>query len=254
MYDRNNYILTDSAITSDLLRLFNKNENLNILDIGGCEGEESIRYSRLFPNASIVVFEPLPKNQILIENNINKYNATNVKLLPIALSDKSGIEKFYVSSGQPEEQKENLDWDFGNKSSSLLPPDRHTEMVPWIKFKEAIDVRTENLQNVLGQLKINVVDFIHMDVQGAELKVLTGAGGMLKNIKAIWLEVADIKLYKDQPIRMDIEKFMKENNFFLVKTNLYGGVGDQMYLNRRYFKRISMFFLKKYIRRKFKND
>ncbi|MFN8250048.1 MAG: hypothetical protein U0T68_13930 [Ferruginibacter sp.] len=44
MYNRDNYILSDSAITKDLKKLFNTTENLNILDIGGCEGEESIRY------------------------------------------------------------------------------------------------------------------------------------------------------------------------------------------------------------------
>ena len=66
IYNRENYILTDSPLKKDLLRLFGSNEKLTILDIGGCEGEESIRYSRIFPLATIYVFEPLPKNIKLI--------------------------------------------------------------------------------------------------------------------------------------------------------------------------------------------
>jgi hypothetical protein len=31
-------------------------------------------------------------------------------------------------------------------------------------------------------------------IQGAELKVLSGAKGFVKNIKGIWLEVADVEL------------------------------------------------------------
>lgn len=40
--------------------------------------------------------------------------------------------------------------------------------------------------------KIDEVDFIHVDVQGAELKVLMGAKDYIIKIKATWLEVADI--------------------------------------------------------------
>lgn len=245
MYNRDNYILSDSAITKDLKKLFNTTENLNILDIGGCEGEESIRYSRLFPRASIFVFEPLPQNQDLIRINIQKYSAENVRLLPIALSDRDGVEKFYVSSGQPEEKTKEMDWDFGNKSSSLLPPDKHTEIVPWIKFNNVMEVDTKTLDRVMEELNISEVDFVHMDVQGAELKVLSGANMGLRRIKAIWLEVSDVTLYKDQPRRVDIEKFMKTNGFYLVKTSMHGGIGDQMYLNKSYFKRTLFSFTKK---------
>lgn len=250
MYDREKYILSDSSIKTDLLKLFDQNERLTIFDIGGCEGEESIRYSRLFPNAAVFIFEPLPKNQQLIQQNIKKYNCPGIKLFPIALSDSKTVEKFYVSSGQPEEMKPGMDWDFGNKSSSLLPPDKHIELVPWLKFEDVIEVHTDTLKNVLSENNIMEIDFIHMDVQGAELKVLRGAGSALQTVKAIWLEVADITLYKDQPKKNDIERFMKSNNFHLVKTSLDNGIGDQMYLNKRYFRTISLFSFKKYIRLK----
>lgn len=239
IYNRDNYILSDSTLKKDLLKLFKRNDKLTILDVGGCEGEESIRYSRIFPFSTIYIFEPLPENQKLVAENILKYKVENVKLIPLAVSDEDGFSQFYVSSGHPENQPNDLDWDFGNKSSSLLPPENNPHK--WLNFDKTISVNTITLSVFLLNNKIDSIDFIHMDVQGAELKVLLGAKDAVKKIKAIWLEVADIELYKNQPFRMDIENFMNLNGFYLVKSEIDGLVGDQFYLNKKYFKTFSFF-------------
>lgn len=241
MYDRKTYILTESPLKKDLFKIFNPEAALTILDIGGCEGEESIRYSRIFPKATIFSFEPLPKNQEFVLENIKKYEATNVRLVPFAISDEAGTSQFYVSSGHPENQASDLDWDFGNKSSSLLPPDSRNNH-EWLKFNEKIDVPTITLHSFLIDNEIEEVDFIHMDVQGAELKVLLGAKDFINKIKAIWLEVSDLEIYEKQPLRSDVERFMKSNGFYLVKSDMQGNFGDQFYLNKNYFKTISLFF------------
>jgi FkbM family methyltransferase len=241
MYDRENYILTESPLKKDLLKLFDRDDKLKILDIGGCEGEESIRYSRIFPDSIIFTFEPLPKNQKLIIENIEKYEVGNVKLIPFAVSDKAVISQLYVSCGHPKNQPSNLDWDFGNKSSSLLSPESKNNH-DWLNFDKKINVQTITLESFLIENKIDEVDFIHMDVQGAELKVLLGAKEFIKNIKAVWLEVSDLEMYKNQPLRADIERFMDSNGFYLIKSVIDGQFGDQFYLNKNYFKTFSMFY------------
>jgi FkbM family methyltransferase len=240
LYNRNNYILTDSPLKKDLLKLFKTDDKLTILDIGGCEGEESIRYSRIFPFSSIYIFEPLPENQKLITGNLEKYKVENVILMPVAVSDEKGISEFHVSSGHPDHESNELDWNFGNKSSSLLSPEKENNQ-KWLLFDKQINVNTLTLHSFFVENKIDEVDFVHMDVQGAELKVLMGAKDCMKKIKAIWLEVADIELYKGQPLRVDIEDFMKYNGFYLVKSEIEGQVGDQFYLNKNYFKTFSIF-------------
>jgi len=241
MFNRSEYILSDSPIKKDLLKLFNKADELIIFDIGGCEGEETIRYQRIFPMSKIFVFEPLPSNQNKILENFKKYQVNKAELVKAAASDESGFSIFHVSSGQPENKDDSVDWDFGNKSSSLLIPGKHLDIVPWIKFNESINVRTITLFDFINEKKIPLVDFIHMDVQGAEVKVLKGAGDLLKKIKAIWLEVSDVEFYKGQPTRNEIEAFMKEHRFYLVKSSIEGEYGDQLYLNKFYFKTISLF-------------
>ena len=234
--NREQYILSKSPVSKLLLRLFSRTQKLIIFDIGGCEGEDSIRYSRTFPNSQIFVFEPLPSNQKLILENLKKYHSKNITLVPEALSDSRGVEEFYVSSGSPEGKKNDVSWDYGNKSSSLLPPDKHIEIHPWVKFEKTISVPTNTLNYFLFNKSILEIDFIHMDVQGVELKVLAGAESHLQNIKAIWLEVSNITLYKNQPRRIEVENFMKSNGFCLLKNAITGDSGDQMYINRKYFK------------------
>lgn len=249
MFNREVYILNKSPIQKDLYNLFKANQKLIILDIGSCEGEDSIRYSKMFPNSRILAFEPLPSNQELILENLRKYEINNVELVPYALSDKKGTCNFHVSSGNPDGLLNNEDWNFGNKSSSLLQPDKHLDITPWVKFHQQITVKTNTLLNISEELKINDIDFVHIDVQGAELMVLNGAGVILKNIKVIWLEVANLTLYKNQAVKTEIEDFMKKNGFYLIKTCMEGDTGDQMYLNNRYFKTIALFSLKKHFRK-----
>ncbi|MBD1906677.1 FkbM family methyltransferase [Funiculus sociatus GB2-A5] len=235
IFTRDDYIKMPSPIEKELKILFNTHSKLTIFDIGSCEGEDSIKYAKLFPNSKIYSIEALPKNLPILYTNLEKYSTKNVEVLPVALSDKRGKAAFYVSSGNPDNLSRSNDWDYGNKSSSLLPPDQHIQYWPWCKFNEVIEVETDTLNNVCKYYNIEVIDFLHMDVQGAELKVLKGAGKFLKKIKVIWLEVEHISLYQGQPLKKEVENFMRENGFFKIKDTVNKVTGDHLYLNSKYF-------------------
>jgi hypothetical protein len=104
----------------------------------------------------------------------------------------------------------------------------------WIQFKESITVRTETLEAFARQRSIKRIDFIHMDVQGAERLVLLGAASLLPRIGAIWLEVSDEALYKGQALKGEIARFMAERGFSLAHEVMNGVEGDQLYVNRRF--------------------
>ena len=89
-----------------------------------------------------------------------------------------------------------------------------------------------------------MVDFIHIDVQGAELKVLKGAENNIRKIKAIWLEVEKISLYKNQPLNCDVENFFERNNFLKIKDTVGNISGDQLYINKEYFNEFQIEMIK----------
>lgn len=235
MYNDLNYLNSPLEIHKELNSYFDLNKVKLILDIGACDGLDSIKYARLFSRSIVYSFEPLLNNFELIKKNLNNYNVRNVMPIQLALSNEKGIATFYVSSGRPEEINEDIDWDFGNKSSSLLEPNKTKEIHPWLKFQESITVQTETLENFLIEKNNKIVDFVHMDVQGAELMVLQGAGKFISKIKMIWLEVENIELYKNQPLASDVEHFLLMNGFSKIKDTVDAVAGDQLWVNYSYF-------------------
>lgn len=241
-FDRTEYINQPGPIDLELKMIFKQNDPLVIFEIGACEGEDSIKYARLFPNSKIYSFEPLPDNIKLIQNNFLQYGIKNATCYNKALSLKNGTAEFYVSSGRPENAIES-DWDYGNKSSSLLAPAKHLKMAGFIRFDKKIEVETITLKSFCNSNHINCIDFIHMDVQGAELMVLEGAQDFISAIKVIWLEVSKTDLYQNQPLAHDVKKFMQENNFVLIKDALYGVQGDHLYVSKNFYTGYKLFIL-----------
>jgi FkbM family methyltransferase len=235
MFNDQEYLDTPLEIETELTSYFNQSRVLKVFDIGSCDGLDAIKYAKKFPNAIVYAFEPLSKNFQLIQNNISKYNISTIIPVELALSNSKGKAEFYVSSGRPKDVEGAKDWDFGNKSSSLLQPNKTIEVHPWLEFKENISVNTDTLANFVIENKISRIDFIHMDVQGAELMVLEGAKDFISNIKMIWLEVENIELYKNQPLATDVEMFLSANGFTKIKDTVNQIAGDQLWINYDFF-------------------
>jgi FkbM family methyltransferase len=235
--DLSAYLAEPSAAEREFRRLFRPDEPLVICDIGACEGEDSVRYARAYPRARVFAFEPLPANQALVRANLARYGATNVELVPLALSDRTGEATFHVSSGRPPDLFAGENWNYGNKSSSLLAPAQPGAMHGWIEFKESITVPTGTLDAFCAQHGLGHIDFIQMDVQGAEQLVLAGAAAMLPHITAIWLEVSAREHYRGQALAADVTRFMKRHGFKLAHSVYLGdatGEGDHLYVNLRH--------------------
>lgn len=139
----------------------------------------------------------------------------------------------HVSSGRPPWADGTEDWDFGNKSSSLLEPGLHLSVHPWVEFTEVIEVSTRRLDRLCHDLGVTRIDFLHLDVQGAELMVLAGAGLLLADVTAIWLEVEAVPLYRGQPLAPDVEAFMRRHGFWKKRDTVDDVSGDQLWLRSK---------------------
>jgi FkbM family methyltransferase len=231
--DIDRYLAQVSIPEAQLSRFHKPGAPLFIFDVGSCEGEDSVRYARRFPRARIHAFEPLPANQTLIQKNLENHEVGNVTVSPVALSAQTGEAVFHVSAGRPAIEFAGKDWNYGNKSSSLLPPAGESPMYGWVHFPEKITVPTRTLDDYCEEHAVTLIDFVHMDVQGAELLVLKGARRMLPRIDALWLEVSDQSLYQGQVLRPQMEAFMRSRGFALLLQEQHAAEGDQFYVNLR---------------------
>jgi len=57
------------------------------------------------------------------------------------------------------------------------------------------------------------VDFMKLDVQGAELMVLQNAARVLKEVSVIQVEVEFLELYENQPLFADVDRFLRGQGF-----------------------------------------
>lgn len=230
---RAGFIASPLPIERELREMFGTDEALTIFDIGSCEGEDAIRYARLFPMARVYACEPLPENVEILRRNLRQFAPeASITVLPIALADRDGWAPFHVSSGHPDDRPRTAEWDYGNKSSSLLPPELHRDIFPWVRFDQVVEVPTERLDHVTERVRIDGIDFIHLDVQGAELAVLRGAGALLDRVRAVWMEVEAIPLYRGQPLKPEVEAFMTGHGFEMRKDTVGSVSGDQLYVAR----------------------
>lgn len=231
------YLAAPTPAETEFRRLFRPDAVRTVFDIGACEGEDSIRFARCFPRAQVFAFEPLPSNQALVRANFARYAAANAELVPVALSDRAGSATFHVSSGRPPDLFAGESWNYGNKSSSLLPAATGGPMHGWIEFKEEIAVATDTLDAFCARRGIDRIDLIHLDVQGAEQLVLNGAARLLPRTAGIWLEVAAVELYRGQALDRDLARFMRAQGFALGHVRNLGldtGEGDHFYVNLRH--------------------
>ncbi len=60
---------------------------------------------------------------------------------------------------------------------------------------------------------LTAIDYLILDVQGAELLVLQGAGTILPNVLAIKTEVNFSNLYRHQPLFADVDIFLRQAGF-----------------------------------------
>jgi FkbM family methyltransferase len=218
------YVNRGSLIASDLLEIFRDAAAITIVDCGACDGLDSVIYARMFPQARVYAIEARKDNFEELKATLKDFNAKRVIPLNYCLSDKNEETEFWSSFG---DSGNKMGWDTGNKSSSILKPTGHLREHQWCRFEPG-KINTVRFD----QISIDRVDFLHLDVQGAELKVLRGFGEVLKTVRAIWLEVARKELYAGQPLVRDVEAFLIAE-CFAKRRDARGNFGDQLWTSCR---------------------
>lgn len=190
-----------------------------IVEAGICDGTDTEEFARYFPKASIHGFECLPHYFETAKLRLSKYN--NINIYPFALNDKSGEETFHVST---------LNGEF-SASGSILAPHRHRDVHPEIKFDQKIIVQTLSLDDWRSRYNIERVDFLWLDLQGAELKALHGAEKVLPDVKAIFTEVSLIETYENVPLYEEVRSFLNNRGFRIVREYLpYKDMGNVLFV------------------------
>ncbi len=163
-----------------------------IIDAGAHIGLATLYFKYLYPQAKILAFEPNLKNFSLLENNIAQNHLTDVTLIPKALHKHQGKATFYADKT-----------DFSWLSTSSF----HQKAWDGSQQTQALTVETVRLGSYLQQF--SQIDFLKMDIEGAETMVLLSLGEEIKKIKQLIFEFHPTK---DQRLK-ELLAFLEKKGF-----------------------------------------
>ena len=177
-----------------------ESRQIRLLDIGAMDLESTEKKSDLgyFSDLQYVHvsgFEPLEAEY---EKLVNKY--PDRSYLPFAVGDGTERSFFITNTGF---------------TSSLYEPDlelmsKFNNLAEFCQVKDQKRIKTVRLDDVAN---LGRVDFLKIDVQGAELDILKNARKTLQNVSIVQTEVEMVPLYKHQPLFSDIDQELRQQGF-----------------------------------------
>ena len=181
--------VSESSNTINFIKSIKLNPKI-LIDLGACWGEYSLFFAREFPNCSIFSIEGSPINFKTFQDNleINKKLKDRIKAYNLIITDFNGFEKI----------TNNLN------SMNTIKRLNHDE-------RDYVEVKAKKLNSFLSSENLNDIDFIKIDIEGSELK-------LLNDLKAINFKLLQVELINFNPIKdnLNFVKNLSEFVFFTI--------------------------------------
>jgi len=182
-----------------------KSNEITIIDIGAHRGDFIDNIKKHFNILSAVLIEPIPE---LAKYLSKKYESDFFHIIQNVVTDQDfNSKEFHIN-------------EFGETSSILKIRKEMTELSDInTRVKETIKVTTRTLDSIVSDLRLNKIDLVKIDVQGAEHLVLKGSEKSLKLTSFVWIEMSLKPLYKGSSVFHDIYEIMEKYGFALLELS-----------------------------------
>ena len=177
------YVTYEEVFKDKIYEFISNRENPVIIDCGANMGLSVLFFSKYYPNATIIAFEPEEPIFNILKRNVYTYKLENVILHKKAVWDKETTLQFFTDKGM------------GGSVTNV-----YTNQAPTV-------VETIVLKDFLHQK----IDFLKMDIEGAEYTVLKSCGSLLQNVENIFVEYHSF-INEEQHLD-DLLLLLKQNGF-----------------------------------------
>ena len=136
-------------------------EGNNVIDIGANIGYFTLLFAKLVgPNGKVFAFEPDPTNFSILKKNIEENNYDNVILSQKAISDKTETTKLFLCK-------------FSNGMHRIYNSDL---------CDKSLDIESTTMDDFFSEINFkDKINFIKIDTEGSEMKVLAGIEKILES-------------------------------------------------------------------------
>ena len=186
MYEKENLKIIINSIRNDSV----------FVDVGAHIGYYSNIIGRKLLNGRVICFEPSKENYSRLVKNIKLNDLQDiVKAFPLALSDKNEIKTLFLNQFN----------DGGNSLEKSTHEAFSEENINCIRFDDFCEVKYSN------------IDFIKIDVEGHQMKVLNGMKNTILRFHPTFLIEAQTKNEQDEIIN-----FLKQFGYNKFHLNSHG--------------------------------
>jgi FkbM family methyltransferase len=174
------------------------------------------------------------------------------------LNATKGENETYISSAVYDGSVQELKVCNSQGMTSLLEPNANLlsylhGFPEWGKVEERISIPTVRLDDVS---EISNIDYLKIDIQGAELEVFRNGTDRLRDCLVIHTEVEFLPMYEGQPLFSEVEMFLREQGFtfhrfiplvsriiqpMLIDEDLYGELSQVTYADAVFIKDFTNF-------------
>jgi FkbM family methyltransferase len=188
----------------DIIKLFRPKEGDTVIDVGAHIGKYTIIASKMVgPNGKVIAIEAHPGNYEILKKNIALNNLGNVIALNYAVHSRKTIY-------------------------NTIMADRTTS-----NNQNYVEVKADTLDTLLSENGIKEINWIKIDVEGAEYEVLKGASNILSNSKdnACLIEVHNLG-HQNKNFYEQIIQYLGSKNYQIVFEKTYGS-GERHIIMKR---------------------
>ncbi len=174
-----------------------------VLHLGASTGQERDAYDT-YCKGKVMWVEAIPRVYLDLQQNIKPYPQQTAH--NACLSNVDGDEVvFNVSNNE-------------SQSSSILELGVHALIHPEVHYIEQIAMKTQRVDTLLKDVDVSTINFLNVDLQGAEHLAIEGMGDLIKNIDYALLEVNMKETYKGCMLIEELDYFMLQRGFERVET------------------------------------
>ena len=180
---RSFYVTYDEIILQKIYKFSTTSQNPVIIDCGANMGVSVYFFSKTYPGARIIAFEPEEDIFPILERNVETFQLDNVTLHKKAVWGSVTTLEFFTDTGM------------GGSVTNV--------------YKDQKPTLVETV--VLADYLYEKVDFLKLDIEGAEYKVLKSCGSLLSNVENIFVEYHSF-INQEQHLD-DLLLLLKQNGF-----------------------------------------
>lgn len=178
-----------------------------VVDIGGHIGVFSVYAAHLSETGKVIAFEPFIENFKRLEQHKKINDKKNLFVYNKGVSSTTGVQTLHLSP----------DDNTGGHSLHLKTQSDNT-----------IDIETVNLISFCETEKIDKIDFLKLDCEGAEFEIIKSSEAILSKVAKIIMECHP---FADNTVD-DMIEILERNGFTIIReSNHIGGI-EMLYCKR----------------------